>query len=57
MKETDYLLRNEKIIDDLKKIPIFAPFWARKEANPDMKNDAKHVEIPPAKTRYNFDRS
>jgi CRP/FNR family cyclic AMP-dependent transcriptional regulator len=26
MKETDYLLGNEKIIDDLKKMPIFAPF-------------------------------
>ncbi len=26
MKETDYLLGNEKIIDDLKKIPIFEPF-------------------------------
>ena len=26
MKETDYLLGNERIIDDLKKIPIFAPF-------------------------------
>ena len=26
MKETDYLLGNEKIIDDLKKMPIFGPF-------------------------------
>lgn len=26
MKETDYLLENEKIIDDLKKMPIFKPF-------------------------------
>ena len=26
MKETDYLLGNEKIIDDLKMMPIFAPF-------------------------------
>jgi CRP-like cAMP-binding protein len=26
MKETDYLLGNEKIIDDLKKMPIFEPF-------------------------------
>jgi CRP-like cAMP-binding protein len=26
MKETDYLLGNEKIIDDLKKMPIFRPF-------------------------------
>jgi CRP/FNR family transcriptional regulator, cyclic AMP receptor protein len=26
MKETDYLIGNEKIIDDLKKMPIFAPF-------------------------------
>ena len=26
MKETDYLLGNENIIDDLKKMPIFAPF-------------------------------
>jgi CRP/FNR family cyclic AMP-dependent transcriptional regulator len=26
MKETDYLLGNEKIIDDLKKMPIFTPF-------------------------------
>jgi len=26
MKETDYLLGNEKIIDDLKKMPIFMPF-------------------------------
>ena len=26
MKETEYLLGNEKIIDDLKKMPIFGPF-------------------------------
>ena len=26
MKETDYLIGNEKIIDDLKKMPIFEPF-------------------------------
>ena len=26
MKETDYLLGNEKIIDDLKKMPVFQPF-------------------------------
>lgn len=26
MKETDYLIGNEKIIDDLKKMPIFRPF-------------------------------
>ena len=26
MKETDYLLGNEKIIDDLKKMPVFEPF-------------------------------
>ena len=26
MKETDYLLGNENIIDDLKKMPIFEPF-------------------------------
>jgi CRP-like cAMP-binding protein len=26
MKETDYLLGNEKIIEDLKKMPIFEPF-------------------------------
>jgi len=26
MKETDYLLGNEQIIDDLKKMPIFLPF-------------------------------
>jgi CRP-like cAMP-binding protein len=45
MKETDYLMQNEKLIDEIKKIPVFGPF-TEEELNTLLKMSKLRVYKP-----------